>query len=432
MSRYPYKNNRKGSKKSGLRAGLILIIVIASFVFYQLFLIPEAVIEGMEAFRLLPLDKDITLHVKDIRSIEVYIQQGERRIELLRDSPREVEKRYILHIKPRDLDLKDGQAMVVVTLKAGILKKTKYEIKSTIDTIPPSLTVLKAPSIIYQGGSGTALLKAEDASSVYIRLGDNRFRAFKLKNNYLALFPAPFNLDKDTNIFYAVAEDAVGNQNIKALPTRIKKKDYPSSSITINDNFIKRVISPLLNQLDISDPVSAFKEVNERWRQDSLKRLHKICQDTEGRILWQGRFRQLRNSKVMSPYGESRTYFYNGRQISKSVHLGYDLASVKNAMIEAANSGIVKFTGDLGIYGNTIIIDHGMGLMSLYGHLSEIFVKKGQVVEKGVIIARTGSTGLASGDHLHFGIIIHGFEISPLYWWDPKWIKANVLDYLEG
>ncbi|HDK82026.1 MAG TPA: M23 family metallopeptidase, partial [Nitrospirae bacterium] len=120
-----------------------------------------------------------------------------------------------------------------------------------------------------------------------------------------------------------------------------------------------------------------------------------------------------------------------GKAISRSVHLGYDLASVSNSPVEAANSGVVRFSGDLGIYGNTVIIDHGMGLMSLYGHLSTVTVRQGQSVEKGDIIAQTGSTGLAGGDHLHFGILLHGIEISPLYWWDPHWIKVNILDYLE-
>jgi len=100
-------------------------------------------------------------------------------------------------------------------------------------------------------------------------------------------------------------------------------------------------------------------------------------------------------------------------------------------MVDAANSGIVRFAGDLGIYGNTVIIDHGLGLMSLYGHLSTILVKEGQAINKGEIIAKTGSTGLAGGDHLHFGILMHGYEVTPLPWWDAHWIKVNVLENLN-
>ncbi|HDY70889.1 MAG TPA: M23 family metallopeptidase, partial [Nitrospirae bacterium] len=59
-------------------------------------------------------------------------------------------------------------------------------------------------------------------------------------------------------------------------------------------------------------------------------------------------------------------------------------------------------------------------------------VKEGQKVGKGEIIGRTGSTGLAGGDHLHFGILIQGIEVSPLYWWDPVWVKNNIENFTGG
>ena len=141
-------------------------------------------------------------------------------------------------------------------------------------------------------------------------------------------------------------------------------------------------------------------------------------------------FLQLKNSAVMATYGDQRTYFYGGESVSESAHLGYDLASTEHAPVEASNSGIVKFAGNLGIYGNTIVIDHGLGLMSLYGHLSELLVEIGKQVEKGEIIANTGSSGFADGDHLHFSILINGIEVSPLYWWDAHWIKVKIEDIL--
>ena len=105
---------------------------------------------------------------------------------------------------------------------------------------------------------------------------------------------------------------------------------------------------------------------------------------------------------------------------------------MRNADVPAANSGRVVYTGDLGIYGNLVVIDHGLGLMSLYSHLSEIQVNKGDVVKKGQTIARTGSTGLAFGDHLHFGMLVGGVEVTPLEWIDPKWIRDNITGRLEA
>lgn len=443
------KSSKNRVKRFGLILSLPFIILIITYVVYKLFLIPAPVVEGVEAFNFLPVDKTIKLNGKNLKSIDIFINQGNKSFELLRDIPEGIDKTYTLQIKPKDLELTDGSATVIIKARAGFLKEVKYEINSIIDTVPPALEVLKAPSIIYYGTGGFAVLRARDADSVFVKLvvsalrdqsrDDLTFKAFKAASEtglksvsrYFVFFPVPFDI-KDGSIFYAVAEDVAGNQNVKALPTSVKTKRYKTSSINIDDSFINKVISPLLNETNISDPVSAFKKVNENWREKNQKKLIEISQKTEPKILWEGRFLQLKNSKVMATYGDKRTYFYKGKQVSKSVHLGYDLASVTNARVETANSGVVIFTGDLGIYGNTVIIDHGLGLMSLYGHLSMIMVNEGQTVKKGKVVGKTGSTGLAGGDHLHFGILIHGYEVSPLYWWDPYWVRVNVLDYLEG
>lgn len=439
MNGFGYKTSSKNRVKSfALFLTFLLVILGITYGVYKLFFIPAPVIEGIEAFNFLPVDKTITFKGKNLSSINIFINQGDKKIELLRDIPESTEKTYTLQIKPKDLELMDGSATVIIRARTGILKEVKYEIDSVIDTVPPTLEVLKSPFIIYQGTGGFALLRAKDADSVFVKLEDHTFRAFKAPSeadsksvsNYFVFFPAPIDI-KGESVFYAIAKDVAGNQNVRALPTRLKTKRYKKSSVNIDDSFMNQVVAPLLNETNISDPVSAFKKVNGDWRESIMSGLIEIAQQTKSKILWKGRFLQLKNSKVMATYGDRRAYLYKGKIISKSLHLGYDLASVANAPVEAANSGVVRFAGDLGIYGNTVIIDHGLGLMSLYGHLSMIMVEEKQAVKKGEVIAKTGSTGLASGDHLHFGILIHGYEVSPLHWWDPHWIKVNVLDYLE-
>ncbi len=144
-------------------------------------------------------------------------------------------------------------------------------------------------------------------------------------------------------------------------------------------------------------------------------------------MLWRGAFHQLRNSKVEANFADARTYVYQGEVIDHAYHLGYDLAVTQRHPIEAANHGVVVFTGDLGIYGNTVILDHGLGLFTLYGHMSSIDVKVGETVKQQQILGKTGETGLAVGDHLHYAILIHGVPVLPLEWWDGKWVKDNVL-----
>jgi len=456
------KDRREGFSRIGLALLLPFVILLAAYVVYQLFLIPEPVVRGIKAFDYLPLDKTVQLQTENMVSIDISVYQDGRKVELLKDTPDVAEKSYTLRIRPKDLKLKDGQAITVITAKSGILKKVEYNITSLIDTVPPDLQVARAPSVIYQGSGGFAVLRAADAGSVFIEIAGKtrsgeeqsfrRFRAYavadlqpepadeepeqaaggyrkKKESVYYVFFPAPFDIRKDS-VFYAVAEDTAGNRTVKALPTRLIMKKYRSSSIRINDNFIKTVIAPLLNETDITDPEASFRMVNEKWRKNSEKRLIEIARKTKPEILWEGPFLQLKNSKVMAVYGDKRTYYYNKKAVSKSVHLGYDLASFARAPVEAANTGVVRFAGNLGIFGNAVIIDHGLGLMSLYGHMSEIMVREGQSVRKGDIIGRTGATGLAGGDHLHFGVLIGGYEVSPLYWWDPRWIKVNVTDYL--
>ncbi len=439
MRNYGYrKKSRFNARAISLILLFILIIVGIIYGVYKLFFIAAPVVEGMEAFSSLPIDKTITLTGRNLKSIDIYIYQGDRKIDLLRDIPEISEKTYSIQIKPKDLGLADGSAQVIVRARSGILKDIKHTISSIIDTVPPKLEVLGATSNIYQGSGGFAHIKAEGADSVFIKLDEHIFRAFKAlsgsgpesSSTYFAFFPAPIDTPAG-NTYYAVAKDAAGNQVIRALPSKLKEKAYSSSSIHIDDSFINTVISPLLNEIDIPDPVKAFKKVNEEWRMESVNKVRDIAGKTAAEILWQGRFLQMKNSMVMAKYGDKRTYIYNGNAVSQSTHLGYDLASIEKSPVEAANSGIVRFTGEIGIYGNTIIIDHGLGLMSIYGHLSTILVAEGQSVEKGDIIAKTGATGLAGGDHLHFGILIQGYEVSPLYWWDHHWIKVNVLKYLE-
>jgi hypothetical protein len=439
------KRGKSGLEKLVLFLLFPFVILVFAFIVYKLFFVPDAVIEGMDAFNRLPREKTVTLNCANIKSIHISIIQNGRIADILKDVPESGDKQYKVLIKPKEFDLTDGTARVIVKARSGILKEVKHEIKSVIDTVPPSLDVLRATSIVYQGSAGVASLRAKDAVSVDVVLDDRKFRASKVttgveqeitpdqkrkSEEYLVFFPAPLDI-KEGSRFYAVARDIAGNRNMKVLPTRLKPREYSSSDIEIDDDFINTVIAPLLNEMNIADPVRAFRTVNEDWREDDRGRLREIAQRTEPEVLWEGRFIQLRNSKVMATYGDKRTYSYNNEPVSKSVHLGYDLASVSHAPVGAANTGVVKFAGELGIYGNTVIIDHGLGLMSLYGHLSVISVSEGDAVSKGEIIAETGSTGLAGGDHLHFGILIHGVEVSPLYWWDSGWLRTSILQFME-
>jgi murein DD-endopeptidase MepM/ murein hydrolase activator NlpD len=136
-----------------------------------------------------------------------------------------------------------------------------------------------------------------------------------------------------------------------------------------------------------------------------------------------------RSSRKAS-FADHRTYFYQGNEIDKQVHLGIDLASTRRAEIKAANRGKVIFADYLGIYGNTVILDHGQGIFSLYSHLSEIKTSVDEIKEKGIVIGLSGTSGMAGGDHLHFSILVNGLFVNPVEWWDQQWISLNIDEIL--
>jgi murein DD-endopeptidase MepM/ murein hydrolase activator NlpD len=214
----------------------------------------------------------------------------------------------------------------------------------------------------------------------------------------------------------------------------LKNVKYRKSTVAISDSFIQNKVAPLLN--DVSARQGSAKEifirVNRGLRKDNEEKIAAITKKGTPSMLWKGAFSQLSNSKVEANFADARTYTYNKETIDNAYHLGYDLSVTRHYPVEAANSGAVAFAGDLGIYGNTLILDHGLGLFTLYGHLSSIDVRVGDPVKQRQIIGKTGETGLASGDHLHYGVYLNGVAVLPLEWWDQKWIDDNIQPKLEG
>ncbi len=143
-------------------------------------------------------------------------------------------------------------------------------------------------------------------------------------------------------------------------------------------------------------------------------------------------FLPIKNASVVGSFGDFRSFYIGDKLVSESYHKGIDFASLKEASIVAPNKGVTVYAGNNGIYGNTVILYHGMGLFTLYSHCSSFAVKVGDVVERGKEIAKTGTSGLAFGDHLHYGVIAQGVEVRPVEWLDSNWIKLNVTEVLAS
>jgi murein DD-endopeptidase MepM/ murein hydrolase activator NlpD len=340
--------------------------------------------------------------------------------------------------------VKEGPVVLRITARDASLShffkgnETSLERSVTIDVTPPTLELIADDRYINFGGVGAIVYKASaDTASSGVKIGDHFFPGFagqvKDRPDHLfALFAHPYDVAPDVRPTL-IATDKAGNSRELRLSYELKNVRYRKSTLALSDSFVKNKVAPLLSDAAEREgaPKEVFIAVNRRLRKENEDGIATITQKASPSMLWKDAFAQLGSSKVEANFADLRTYTWNGEAIDTAYHLGYDLSVTKNTPVEAANSGAVVFAGDLGIYGNTVIVDHGLGIFTLYGHLSALDVKAGDKLEKKQVIGKTGETGLAAGDHLHYATLLHGIPVLPVEWWDEKWIRDNVLPKLQ-
>jgi murein DD-endopeptidase MepM/ murein hydrolase activator NlpD len=345
------------------------------------------------------------------------------------------QKALSVNVDTAVLKLHDGPATLTLTAVDYSLWKNRTVVQwpVTIDLMPPQIVPLNPTHHISPGGSCFVAYRLSKAVvRTGVKVGDLFYPGLPVtlggKPTYATYFALPMDATQDIKITL-FAQDQAGNETLSAIPTLILKKKYRSDSMNLTDTFLGQKMPEFqaaIPELRGKSPIDTFTYVNTRLRADNLASIQSVCQNTEPRQLWEGPFLRMKNAAPMALFGDHRTYLYGGKPVGESIHGGVDLASLVQASIEAANNGIVRFTGGMGIYGNSVIIDHGLGLATLYSHMSIIQVQPGQAVKKGDILGKSGMTGLAAGDHLHFGVAVHGQFVDPKEWWDPHWIEDNV------
>jgi len=282
------------------------------------------------------------------------------------------------------------------------------------------------------GGSGVAGFPvSEPVSLVGIEVEKDFFPAYPYGKFYCCFFAIPYDVNPKNIIPWVIAVDLAGNKMRIPLKCYIKKRQFLHSRIEISDDFLQQKMVQFENDFKGLTPLEIFLKVNRELRRKNRRKLKEFGLNTEKKIMFKGAFLRQPRSARRESFGTRRIYIYHGKKIDEQTHLGVDLASVARDQVLASNFGKVLFAGWYGIYGNAVIIDHGYGVQSLYGHLSFIKVKSGDFVKKGQIIGNTGATGLAGGDHLHFGILISGVPVDPVEWWDKNWVKNNIMYNLK-
>jgi hypothetical protein len=350
-----------------------------------------------------------------------------------------------LTIDPAALGLSDGEGLLRVTVADGSWRnwwhgnRTGLQREIIIDTKPPVIENLSQQNYVNQGGTGLAVYRlSEPCPTSGVRVGSAFYPGtsgyYADKALHIAFFALSYQQGAGVEISIE-ATDAAGNSARSRYPHHFRKKAFKKDTLNVSDAFINQILpefSALLPATSNPTLKDRFLFINRDLRKANYQSVIEATRKSEPAMLWKGPFLRLPNAAPRAGFADHRTYLYMGKEIDQQDHLGVDLASLAQSPVPAANSGIVVYTGVLGIYGQTVILDHGFGVFSMYSHLSRITVRVGERVAKEGVLGNTGSTGLAGGDHLHFSILIHHTFVDPIEWWDPHWIQDNVMLKLES
>ncbi len=448
----------KGSVKWSLALFLILVVIGSGAWFIRnifegeqpgvaLEPLPEY-LKGEQAFVLKAVDA-----VRGLRRLVVSVTQAGREIQVL-------EKKYgfegllnrggthaeqaAFTLEPAKLNLAQGRVDLQVQVwdysrrSGGDGNRSVLQHKMVVDTIAPAIRAVSRLHYVSAGGSGVVVYQvSSDGVDSGLFAGDLFFRGFpeggKGQEGYhTCYFAVPHDADT-RSVLTLWARDRAGNESRTNFNYKILKGRFREEKITITDRFLETVL-PYFTPQEAGTGGSAierFLRINRDLRKQNDQTFFSLRDRTDAARLWEGPWLRMKNSANMSRFGDRRFYYYQGAPVDEQFHLGVDLASLAQSEVEAANHGRVIHAGRLGIYGSTVVLDHGQGVASVYAHLSQISVQPGQGVRKGDIIGFTGQTGLAGGDHLHFGVLVGGIPVSPVEWWDPHWIQDNVERKLE-
>jgi murein DD-endopeptidase MepM/ murein hydrolase activator NlpD len=342
-------------------------------------------------------------------------------------------------------ELKSGPARLVVRAARPVvwgLRHAETTVTRDVDVQlePPRISPVSTFHYVNHGGSEFVVYRVMPVGVVSgVRVGDHEYPGFPAKGAGItsdpALRAAFFALlyDQDLNTpIQLFARDEAGNEATIALDHQVFPKPYAKSRIELNDAFLQRVVPAIAGAspdegIVTDDIMAGFLKINGDLRRKNNAFVAGLAAKTSPDLKFKDAFQQLGDSQVEARFADTRTYVYKGKEVDRQVHLGYDLAVTAQVAIAASQRGTVVHAGDLGIYGNCVVLDHGLGVQSLYGHLSSIDVKVGDSVEKGQTIGRSGMTGLAGGDHLHFTMLVGGQQVTPVDWWSQQWMDDRVL-----
>jgi murein DD-endopeptidase MepM/ murein hydrolase activator NlpD len=404
---------------------------------------PELVLEPGQQFVSPKTQFSLTARdpLSGLKRVQVTLRQDGRDHILLNQSFDPPLPEYTGAFSFAGLGLGDGPIELEVTARDnsrnnwfnGNVSRTVHAL--VLDTKPPRIGTEAATRYVRQGGVGcVGYTVSEAAAQTGVQIGSAFFPGYEhTPGKYLSFYTYPYNLAVGTSPVL-VASDIAGNKAQVGINVVIQPAAFKRDNLPVSENFLRMVMPQFQSDAEstLEELLQTFLKVNSETRAKNDGKIAEVSADTTPVVHWQGTFVRLPNAAPRAGFADHRTYFYSGKPIDETYHLGVDLASLARSPIPAANNGRVVFAEDLGIYGLTVIIDHGFGLQTLYGHLSEISVSTGDIVSRSQTIGLTGETGLALGDHLHYGVYVAGVPVNPIEWWDAQWIDHRIAECVRG
>jgi hypothetical protein len=381
----------------------------------------------------------LSLHLNDdgtgLKTLRVEAVQGDKRILLLsQDFPPQTPNAQ-LDLQLGDKKLQEGPLTIEVGsgdqaiyhLGQGNYEKVSFNL--TYDSRPPIISVLSRAHNFRHGGSGLVRYRLnEETETSGLVVGEHFFPGFKQDTgDFIVLGCWPWDLPEADFVPRIMARDLAGNERQAGIFFHTLEQKFRHRQINLSDSFLQQkapefeILAP-----GLSDPLEIFLKINGDVRSANRQKMADLSRNTAPVILWQNSFSRQPKTSTLAEFADKRDYLYQGKKVDQATHLGLDLASVARAEVLAANSGTVVFADYLGIYGQCVVIDHGLGLQTIYAHMSQLDVAVGDQVSHNQPLGRTGATGMAGGDHLHFGVFVSGVPVQPIEWWDGSWIKNNI------
>jgi murein DD-endopeptidase MepM/ murein hydrolase activator NlpD len=424
-----------------VRKVIVAVIAVAVLLSIAIFLVRSAtpVLDLPSPVASVGQATQITVHVRDphgVRKAAAFVEQNGAQFQVweLAEPSHDPDSTwsFVVGVKTTP-QLKDGKAKLIFEATSNdLLRKAAHlERDVTVVTQPPTVSVDSEQHYLYLGMADLATFNVAGSwTAAGVRVGDQTFRSWPMpdgKPGLFSLFAFAWNMPAGT-IPQVFATNGAGNDVISPITVVFPKKEQPKYTIhdmQVSDAFMQKVVGEL-DPNGSGDPVTRFVRINTEMRRANNKTLSDLRFKTADKFLFSQPFARQSHSQAEASFADVRNYIYQGKKIDQQVHLGYDLAVTQHVGVEASNDGRVVYAAPLGIYGNCIVVDHGYGLQTIYGHLSHIEVHEGDMVKRGQVMGQSGMTGMAGGDHIHFAMQLDGVQIDPKEWWDSHWIQDHV------